>query len=90
MDGGTFGGISKIPPNEIPPHTPKSPELGAQIMVLTDTAIKRSRPADKPYKLADGKGLYLLVNPSGGKLWRWKYRFEGKEKLMPLGAYPVL
>ena len=57
-------------------------------MALTDTAIKRSRPAEKPYKLADGKGLYLLVNPSGGKLWRWKYRHDGKEKLMPLGAYP--
>lgn len=57
-------------------------------MVLTDTAIKRSRLTDKPYKLADGKGLYLLVNPSGSKLWRWKYRFEGKEKLMPFGAYP--
>jgi integrase len=57
-------------------------------MGLTDTAIKRSRPAEKPYKLADGKGLYLLVNPSGSKLWRWKYRYEGKEKLMPFGAYP--
>jgi integrase len=57
-------------------------------MALTDTAIKRLHPGDKPYKLADGKGLYLLVNPSGGKLWRWKYRFEGKEKLMPFGAYP--
>jgi integrase len=57
-------------------------------MGLTDTAIKRSRPAEKPYKLADGKGLYLLVNPSGSKLWRWKYRHEGREKLMPFGAYP--
>ena len=57
-------------------------------MGLTDTAIKRSRPAEKPYKLADGKGLYLLVNSSGSKLWRWKYRHEGKEKLMPFGAYP--
>jgi integrase len=57
-------------------------------MELTDTAIKRSRPSEKPYKLADGKGLYLLVNPTGSKLWRWKYRHEGKEKLMPFGAYP--
>jgi integrase len=57
-------------------------------MELTDTAIRRSRPSEKPYKLADGKGLYLLVNPSGSKLWRWKYRHEGKEKLMPFGAYP--
>jgi hypothetical protein len=39
-------------------------------------------------KLSDGKGLYLLVNPVGSKLWRWKYRFLGKEKVMSLGAYP--
>ena len=57
-------------------------------MELTDTAIRRSRSTEKPYKLADGKGLYLLVNPTGSKLWRWKYRHEGKEKLMPFGAYP--
>ena len=57
-------------------------------MELTDTAIRRSHPSEKPYKLADGKGLYLLVNPSGSKLWRWKYRHEGKEKLMAFGAYP--
>lgn len=57
-------------------------------MGLTDTAIRRSHPTEKPYKLADGKGLYLLVNPSGGKLWRWKYRYNSKEKLMPFGSYP--
>jgi integrase len=57
-------------------------------MGLTDTAIRRSHPTEKPYKLADGKGLYLLVSPSGGKLWRWKYRYDGKEKLMPFGSYP--
>jgi hypothetical protein len=57
-------------------------------MGLSDTAIKRARSAEKPFKLTDGKGLFLFVTPSGGKLWRWKYRFEGKEKLMPLGAYP--
>jgi hypothetical protein len=55
---------------------------------LTDTAIRRSRAAEKPYKLADGQGLHLLINPSGSKLWRWKYRHNGKEKLMPFGAYP--
>ena len=57
-------------------------------MGLTDTAIRRSHPAEKPYKLSDGKGLFLLVNPSGGKLWRWKYRYDSKEKLMPFGSYP--
>ena len=39
-------------------------------------------------KLSDGKGMYLLVNPTGSKLWRWKYRVLGKEKVMALGAYP--
>lgn len=57
-------------------------------MPLTDTAIKKLKPADKPVKVSDGKGLYLLVNPSGSKLWRWKYRAAGKEKVMALGAYP--
>ncbi len=57
-------------------------------MQLTDTAIKKVKPAEKPVKLSDGKGLYLLVNPVGSKLWRWKYRFLGKEKVMSLGAYP--
>ena len=57
-------------------------------MPLTDTAIKKAKPGDKPIKLSDGKGMYLLVNPAGSKLWRWKYRVLGKEKVMPLGAYP--
>jgi len=51
-------------------------------MALSDTAIKRSVASDKEYKLSDAGGLYLLVKPSGGKLWRWKYRFVGTEKLM--------
>jgi integrase len=57
-------------------------------MALSDTKIRSTKPADKPYKLADGGGLYLLINPTGGKLWRLKYRFEGKEKLLALGVYP--
>jgi hypothetical protein len=48
-------------------------------MPLSDTAIKKSLPADKPYTLTDSGGLYLLVMPTGGKLWRWSYRFEKKE-----------
>src|SRR5271163_1515274 len=59
-------------------------------MALTDTEIRRSKPGDKPYKLSDGGGLHLMVTPAGGKLWRWKYRFEGKEKLMALGKYPQI
>ena len=57
-------------------------------MSLTDTEIKKAKPGDKPYKMADGGRLYLLVNPSGGKLWRWAYNFEGKQKLMAFGKYP--
>ena len=48
-------------------------------MGLTDTEIKKSRPAEAPYRLKDAGGMYLIVSPAGGKLWRWKYRFEGKE-----------
>jgi integrase len=54
----------------------------------TDTEIKRAKAAEKAYSMGDGGGLYLWVKPTGGKLWRWSYRFEGKEKLMSLGKYP--
>jgi integrase len=57
-------------------------------VALTDTEIRRSKPTSKPYKLSDSGGLHLLVTSTGGKLWRWKYRFEGTEKLMALGRYP--
>ena len=56
--------------------------------MLTDTVTRNAKPGEKPLKLFDGKGLFLLVNKTGGKLWRLKYRFEGKEKLLALGAYP--
>ncbi|KCB53062.1 site-specific recombinase, phage integrase family [Bordetella hinzii 1277] len=56
-------------------------------MPLTDLQIRKAKPSDKPRKLSDGGGLYLLVNQAG-KYWRWKYRFEGKEKVMALGVYP--
>ncbi len=57
-------------------------------MPLTDTAIKNARPGAKPVKLSDEKGLFLLLSPAGGKWWRLKYRFGGKEKLLSLGTYP--
>lgn len=59
-------------------------------MALTDTEIRRSKPADRPYKLSDSGGLHLLITPAGGKLWRWKYRFAGTEKLMAFGRYPEI
>lgn len=57
-------------------------------MPLTDTAIRKAVPRLKPFKLADGGGLFLLVQPTGGKWWRYKYRFAGKERLLALGVYP--
>src|SRR5262249_11546701 len=57
-------------------------------MPLTDTAIRKATPRDRPYKLADGGGLFLWVQPGGGKWWRYKYRFAGKEKLLARGTYP--
>ena len=57
-------------------------------MSLTDTAIRNAKPAARPLKLFDGGGLYLEVAPAGGKWWRLKYRFGGKEKRISLGVYP--
>lgn len=57
-------------------------------MPLTDTAIRNAKPGVKPVKLSDEKGLFLLVTPSGGRWWRQKYRFAGKEKLLSFGIYP--
>ncbi|HDR9482597.1 TPA: integrase arm-type DNA-binding domain-containing protein [Burkholderia aenigmatica] len=57
-------------------------------MPLTDTAIKNAKPAAKPTRLFDGGGLYLEISPAGGKWWRLKYRFGGKEKRISLGVYP--
>lgn len=56
-------------------------------MPLSDTAIRNAKPKDKPYKLTDERGLYLLINPAG-KYWRLDYRFEGKRKTLALGVYP--
>jgi len=57
---------------------------------LTDRAVSSAKPEGKPYKMFDGEGLFLLVQPQGGKLWRLKYRFAGKEKLLALGTYPEI
>ena len=56
--------------------------------MLTDLRIKKEKPREKSFKVSDGGGLYLFVSPSGGKLWRFKYLFGGKEKLLSLGPYP--
>jgi hypothetical protein len=57
-------------------------------MPLTDPAIRNAKPRERPYKLGDASGLYLLVTPSAGKWWRLKYRFGGKAKLLSFAVYP--
>jgi integrase len=57
---------------------------------LTDIKIKNAKPKAKPYRLSDGDGMYLEVQPSGSRYWRLKYRFAGKEKLLALGVYPTV
>jgi integrase len=59
-------------------------------MGLTAKEIENLKPGSKPQKLADGGGLCLLVSPTGAKLWRWRYRFEGTEKMMALGEFPLV
>ena len=59
-------------------------------MVLTDHRIINAKPGEKPLKLFDGHGLFLLIAPSGGKWWRLKYRFAGKENQLSLGVYPKI
>jgi integrase len=59
-------------------------------MALTDVAIRNFKPGAKAIKLADGGGMFLLVTPAGGKLWRLKYRVEGREKLLAIGSYPEI
>jgi integrase len=57
-------------------------------MPLTDAEIRNTPPREKAYRLTDGSGMYLEVSPAGGKYWRFKYRFAGKEKRLALGVYP--
>jgi len=59
-------------------------------MPIRDLMLKNAKPAVKEYKISDGEGLYVLVKPNGSKLWRLKYRFVGKEKVLSFGAYPAV
>jgi Arm DNA-binding domain len=58
-------------------------------MPLTNTEIVNAKPREKPYRLFDARGLYLEVATSGGRWWRFKYRFDGKEKRLSLGVFPT-
>jgi len=57
-------------------------------MSVTHAEIINAKPREKPYRLFDGRGLYLEIAPSGGRWWRFKYRFKGKETRLSLGVYP--
>ncbi|MFZ9053926.1 MAG: Arm DNA-binding domain-containing protein, partial [Woeseiaceae bacterium] len=57
-------------------------------MALTALKIRQAKPKEKPYKLFDERGLFLLVNPTGSKLWRFRYKYAGKEKQISFGHYP--
>ena len=65
----------------IPSHIPA-------FFMLNDTQIRKAKPQDKPYKLTDGNGLYIVINPNGSKLWRYRFRLDGKESVFAIGAYP--
>lgn len=69
-------------------HRPTQGLQGASVMKLTDAKIRKAKPAGRQYKLADGRGLTLLVMPHGSKLWRFRYRYNGKESMLSLGCYP--
>ncbi|MBA2493056.1 MAG: DUF4102 domain-containing protein, partial [Gammaproteobacteria bacterium] len=56
-------------------------------MPLTHTRIRNAKPTEKPYKMADGGGLYIEIKPTGAKLWRLRYRLAGKENVFAIGDY---
>jgi hypothetical protein len=59
-------------------------------MLLTALAIQNAKPKAKPYKLSDGGGLHLCVEPHGSKLWRFRYHFDSKEKMISFGSFPAI
>lgn len=59
-------------------------------MALTDIKVRTTKPSDKPFKLTDGQGMHLLINPNGSKYWRLQYRFDGKQKILASGVYPTV
>ena len=59
-------------------------------MPLTDTAIRNARPREKPVKLFDEGGLYLILTPAGARWWRFDYRYGGKRRTLSMGVYPAV
>jgi hypothetical protein len=64
--------------------------MGLSPMPLIDAQAKNARPRNKAYKISDGHGLNLFIQPSGAKYWRLSYRFLGKQKTLALGVYPTV
>ena len=87
-----LGAISENKGPNLKPVAPKTEDkaMPKRIVPLTDIQVSKAKAKDKPYKLADGGGLFLLVTPTGGKLWNLKYRFSDKEKKLSFGAYPAV
>src|SRR6266853_435405 len=65
-----------------------TPKWSCPTLPLTDAAVRTAKPGPKAFKMYDAGGLYLEVSPSGGKWWRWKYRYGGREKRLSFGVYP--
>lgn len=84
--GGMRRGYLRICWQQYPHDTPKR----GGVMPLSDMAARKAKPAERPYKLADSGGLFLLVQTGGSKLWRFKYRHDRKEKLLSFGPYPLI
>lgn len=87
-----FWGLSKQKSPQKKMEAPKTEviALPKKIIPLSETQLNKAKPKEKPYKLTDGGGLYLLVTPTGGKLWNLKYRYNDKEKKLSLGNYPAV
>ncbi|WP_226948687.1 tyrosine-type recombinase/integrase [Rhizorhabdus wittichii] len=74
--------------NEVSPVEKRG--ISGDRAMLTDTKVRNAKPQPKSYKLTDTNRLFLLVAPGGGKLWRWNYVYDGKNKTMAFGAYPIV
>ena len=85
---GAIAGATDWGPIRLAPTVGATWAKVAEIVALSDIAIRNAKPRPKPYKMADALGLFLLVQPSGGKLWRLKYRVDGREKKLGFGTYP--
>ena len=86
-----FKGIFKgILPKLVNPPFRGTLKMPRTTLPINDTQIKNAKPKDKNYKLIDGQGLYVLVKTNGSKLWRFNYKFDGKEQTYAIGSYPEI